>query len=106
MKILHEDLHKLFSDCGEVKSLKVSLNKNYSSRGYGLICFKDKEGAVKALKSEKGEFIVKPFLPKTLRQMRNIINNVYVKNIPKEWTEAQVHDLFSPFGNIKSLVLY
>ena len=37
--------------------------------------------------------------------MRNIINNVYVKNIPKEWTEAQVRDLFSPFGNIKSLVL-
>jgi len=28
-----------------------------------------------------------------------------VKNIPKEWTEAQVHDLFSPFGNIKSVAL-
>lgn len=39
MKILHEDLHKLFSDCGKVKSLKVSLNEDYSSRGYGLICF-------------------------------------------------------------------
>ena len=39
MKILHEDLYKLFSDCGQVKSLKVSLNEDYSSRGYGLICF-------------------------------------------------------------------
>jgi RNA recognition motif-containing protein len=37
--------------------------------------------------------------------MRNIINNVYIKNIPKEWTQAQVHDLFSPFGHIKSCVL-
>jgi len=37
--------------------------------------------------------------------MRKIINNVYVKNIPKDWTYIQVHDLFSPFGNIKSLVL-
>ena len=39
MKILHEDLHKLFSDCGEVLSLKVSLNEDYSSRGYGYISF-------------------------------------------------------------------
>jgi|LauGreDrversion4_2_1035121.scaffolds.fasta_scaffold465585_1 hypothetical protein len=38
--------------------------------------------------------------------MRNIINNVYVKNIPEEWTETQVYDLFSPIGNIKSLVLH
>ena len=43
--------------------------------------------------------------PKTARQIRKLINNVYVKNIPKEWTESQVRDLFSPFGNITSLVL-
>jgi RNA recognition motif-containing protein len=58
-------LHKLFSDCGEVKSLKVSLNRDFSSRGYGFICFKDKEGAEKALKSNKEDFEVRPFLPKT-----------------------------------------
>lgn len=44
-------------------------------------------------------------MPKTIRQMRKLINNIYVKNIPKGWTQAQVHDLFSPFGYIKSLVL-
>ena len=37
--------------------------------------------------------------------MRKIINNVYVKNIPKGWTHDQVLELFSPFGNIISLVL-
>ena len=37
--------------------------------------------------------------------MRKLINNVYVKNIPKDWTEERVRDLFKPFGNIKSLVL-
>jgi RNA recognition motif-containing protein len=37
--------------------------------------------------------------------MRKLINNVYIKNIPKGWTYAEVHDLFSPFGNIKSLFL-
>jgi RNA recognition motif-containing protein len=37
--------------------------------------------------------------------MRKLINNVYVKNIPKDWTVEMVRDLFKPFGNIKSLVL-
>ena len=32
-------------------------------------------------------------------------NNLYVKNIPKDWTEEKVFDLFISFGNIKSLVL-
>lgn len=103
--ILHEDLEKLFADCGQVKSLKVSLNSDYSSRGYGFICFQDKDGAVKALNAHKDSVSVKPLLPKTTRQMRKLINNVYVKNIPKDWTVEMVRELFNPFGNIKSLVM-
>jgi RNA recognition motif-containing protein len=57
------------------------------------------------LNSERNEIQVKPLLPKTTRQMRKLINNVYVKNIPKEWTVEKVRELFKPFGNIKSLVL-
>ena len=57
------------------------------------------------MNSERNEIQVKPLLPKTTRQMRKLINNVYVKNIPKEWTVEKVRDLFEPFGNIKSLVL-
>ena len=55
--------------------------------------------------SSSDKIQVKPLLPKTTRQMRKLINNVYVKNIPKDWTVEKVHDLFKPFGNIKSLVL-
>lgn len=55
--------------------------------------------------SAKAEIQVKPLLPKTTRQMRKLINNVYVKNIPKNWSVEMVRDLFKPFGNIKSLVL-
>ena len=57
------------------------------------------------MNSERNEIQVKPLLPKTTRQMRKLINNVYVKNIPKEWTVEKVRELFEPFGNIKSLVL-
>jgi RNA recognition motif-containing protein len=69
-----------------VKALKVSLNEDYTSRGYGFICFEDKEAAKKALDSKKENFSVKPLEPKTTHHMRKIINNIYVKNIPKEWT--------------------
>jgi RNA recognition motif-containing protein len=37
--VLHKDLEKLFAECGQIKSLKVSLNPDYSSRGYGFVCF-------------------------------------------------------------------
>jgi len=57
------------------------------------------------LDSFKADFQVKPLLPKTTRQMRKLINNVYVKNIPKNWSVENVRDLFKPFGFIKSLVL-
>lgn len=103
--ILHRDLERIFSEYGQIKSLKVSLNPDYTSRGYGFICFQDKDSAQQALNSSKAEIQVKPLLPKTTRQMRKLINNVYVKNIPKDWTVEMVRDLFKPFGNIKSLVL-
>jgi len=37
--ILHQDLDEIFSKIGPVKSLKVSLNSDYTSRGYGFVCF-------------------------------------------------------------------
>jgi len=92
--VLHKDLEKIFQECGQIKSLKVSLNSDYSSRGYGFVCFQDKDGADKALASLKTEIEVKPLLPKNTRQMRKLINNVYVKNIPKTWTVVMVRDLF------------
>lgn len=34
-----------------------------------------------------------------------LINNVYVKNIPKEFNESDLRRLFEPYGNIKSVAL-
>jgi len=53
--IKHVDLEKIFSEYGQIKSLKVSLNSDYTSRGYGFICFQDKDSALKALGSSKAE---------------------------------------------------
>lgn len=45
----HEDLHKIFEVVGKIKSLKVSLNPDFSSRGYGFICFQEEKSAIDAL---------------------------------------------------------
>jgi polyadenylate-binding protein len=55
--------------------------------------------------SQDDNIVAMKFQPKEARDILNLINNVYVKNIPLEWTDDQVKDLFKEFGTIKSLVL-
>ena len=44
-EIKHWDLEERFRQFGTVKSLKVSLNPDHTSRGYGFIQFSDEEAA-------------------------------------------------------------
>jgi polyadenylate-binding protein len=37
--------------------------------------------------------------------MRKAFNNIYVKNFPVEWTEVELREEFSKFGEILSLTL-
>ena len=103
----HEDLQKKFSEMGKIKSLKVSLNSDHSSRGYGFICFNDEATANKAIEqsSKDDDTIAMKFEPKDRRQFRKLINNVYVKNIPMEYPEDKIKEMFKQFGEIKSLHL-
>ena len=43
--------------------------------------------------------------PKDRREVRKLFNNIYVKNFPPEWDEAKLRELFSNYGEIKSLVI-
>lgn len=47
--LLHEELHELFSEHGDIKSCKVSINAAHESNGYGFVCYKDENSAKKAL---------------------------------------------------------
>jgi RNA recognition motif-containing protein len=38
--------------------------------------------------------------------MGKLVNNLYFKNIPVDMKEEDVRAIFSPFGNIKSLVMF
>jgi RNA recognition motif-containing protein len=45
----HSDLAKKFEGLGKIRSLKVSLNQDHTSRGYGFICFDNEAIAQKAV---------------------------------------------------------
>jgi polyadenylate-binding protein len=53
--IKNEELEKKFEHIGKVKSLKISLNSDHSSRGYGFICFQEEESAQKAIEFSKND---------------------------------------------------
>lgn len=100
----HEDLHEKFEKMGKIKSLKISLNPDYSSRGYGFICFQEEVSATNVLNSQTidGVQAIK-FEPKDRRHFRKVINNIYVKNIPVGKTNDDIKEMFKPFGHISSL---
>jgi polyadenylate-binding protein len=100
-----EDLDKFFSKFGPIKSLKISLNSDHTSRKYGFVCFADAEGATAALKSQSDadECHTIRYQPKDKREFRKIYNNIYAKNFPLHWEEDKVRELFTQYGRIESL---
>lgn len=47
-----QQLEDEFSKYGEIKSLKISLNEDHKSRGYGFVCFQESLSAKKALENQ------------------------------------------------------
>jgi polyadenylate-binding protein len=106
-EMTHKDLQTKFESVGKIKSLKISLNPDHTSRGYGFICFNEEDAATKAVNMSKDDPEVNAlkFEPKDRRSFKKLKNNIYVKNIPLEMADSEVRGLFEAFGNIKSLIL-
>lgn len=103
-----EDVEKKFTEkLGDVvKSTKVSINPDYTSRGYGFVLFTSQDEANKALKEGSNlGFEVHPYNPRDRREIRKIFNNIYVKNFPNTWDEAKLREIFGKYGTISSLVV-
>ena len=117
-------LEEMFKDIAQVKSAKISSapvikNENVNGRifkhiditvppvsnGYGFVCFQTAEEAQKALTSSIGDFKLEPFKQKERNDASKIFNNIYVKNYNPEWKEAELKDLFSKLGDIKSIAV-
>lgn len=99
------ELEEFFTQFGSIKSLKISLNSDHSSRKYGFVCFQEPDSASKALEAQSNADSIQAikYQPRDKRDFRKIFNNIYAKNFPTEWEEPEVRALFAKFGRIESL---
>lgn len=89
-----------------MKSAKVSINTDYSTRGYGFVHFANEDLAKQAIQAgEELGLDVVAYAPKDRRELRKLYNNIYVKNFPEHWGEKELRDVFSKYGNIISLAI-
>jgi len=107
--VTHSELYDAFKDFGEIRSAKISINEDYSSRGYGFVQFTTDEEADRAIASldkkelRGSEIFVSKYLPKDQRNTAGIFNNLYVKDFPDDsWTDVELKALFSTYGEVSS----
>ncbi len=106
------DLYELFLSFGKIFSCRVKYDGAGRCKGYGYVQFETKESADKAL-AEGGQKVVKDakieVCPFKQRESRNssitMYNNLFVKCIPKKFTNDDLNKMFSPFGEIVSAVV-
>ncbi|XP_051017564.1 probable RNA-binding protein 19 [Acomys russatus] len=120
-----ETLKEAFSRVGAVKSCTVSKKKNKAgvllSMGFGFVEYKKPEQAQKALKQLQGHIVdnhklevriseraTKPALTSTRKKQvpkKQTTSKILVRNIPFQANQREIRELFSTFGELKTVRL-
>eukprot|EP01022_Parablepharisma_sp_SALTPOND_P000816 TRINITY_DN105101_c2_g1_i1.p1 TRINITY_DN105101_c2_g1~~TRINITY_DN105101_c2_g1_i1.p1 ORF type:complete len:637 (+),score=55.87 TRINITY_DN105101_c2_g1_i1:218-1912(+) len=107
-----KDLYDFFSPYGKIFSCRAKYNSTGLCKGYGYVQFDTKEAAEKAIAEANGKEIkgtkieVCPFKAREARNSSiTMYNNLFVKNIPKNYTNDELKSLFVPYGDIVSAVV-
>jgi len=109
----NKELYDTFSMFGNILSAKIALSPNGESLGYGFVHFDSDEAAAKAIDKVNGmllkdmKVIVTAFKPKDVRGGvdKTKFTNIYVKDLPEDFTQDKFDALFSQFGKISHSVL-
>jgi polyadenylate-binding protein len=118
-------LKQMFEEFGEITSVKVEIDDNGMSKGFGFVCFKDSESAIEAVQAKhqsehNGQQIyVARAMKKSERQdhLRAALErkkadkitryatgvNLYVKNLEDSIDDEALRKEFSSHGNITSV---
>ncbi|MDR3736453.1 MAG: hypothetical protein P4L10_13070 [Acidobacteriaceae bacterium] len=107
-----KELYDLFAPFGKIFSCRVKYTGNGKCKGYGYVQFETKEAAEKAMAAINGKEIkgakieVCPFKAREARNSSiTMYNNLFVKCIPKKYTNEQLRALFESYGEIISAVV-
>lgn len=113
-EINNELLLDIFSVFGNVVSCKVDCDPETGKRsGQGYVQYTSEKSAKDAIRAMNGQIItgkavkVKKWWSKHERDEWNKENfvSVYIKNIPKYWTEERLMDLASEFGDYNDCII-
>ena len=105
-----KEFHEYFSKFGNIISAKLAEDEDGESMGYGFVLYDSEEGAQKAIKECHGKewngkkLFVAQFQKSRPKQAPKY-NNIYVRNIPKAWSEKDIKDYFSKYGEIGSMIV-
>jgi len=114
IKGLHKDidnksLYDLFSRWGNILSCKVAVDEKGESRGFGFVHFDSEASARHCIELVNGKEIsdklvtVEAFVKE--RRAVDSWTNLYIKNIPLEWDDAKLKEVFAQYGEITSAVV-
>lgn len=105
----NKSLYDTFSMFGNILSCKVSTNAKGESLGYGFVHYESEEAASNAILRVHGKLIsgakveVSAFKSRKERGGNKFrFTNVYVKNLPLEWTKEELEKRFGSYGTITS----
>lgn len=105
-----QSLEHHFQVFGTILSSKIVHNEEGVPLGYGFIQYEYISEAVKAVNSMNGfkwedsKLSVSEYLPVTSRSFSSK-NNLYIKNFPADYTQSDIIQIFSPFGEIISVAI-
>uniref|UniRef100_A0A0E0PZN3 Polyadenylate-binding protein n=1 Tax=Oryza rufipogon TaxID=4529 RepID=A0A0E0PZN3_ORYRU len=110
----NKSLYEMFSSFGTILSGKVATDFNGKSKGYGFIQFESESSAKDAINGLNGmlangqKIFVGLFIRRQEREHTgdaNNFTNVYVKNLPKHFSDNDLLNEFSSFGAITSAIV-
>jgi polyadenylate-binding protein len=108
----NKQLYDTFSLFGNILSCKVVTDpETNESKGYGYVHYETAEAASAAIEKLDGMLIdgqevqVGHFVRRTERPGLNEWTNCFVKNIPLEWTDEKLREVFTPCGEILSATI-
>ena len=105
-----KEFDEYFSKFGNIVSAKIAEDDDGESMGYGFVLYDNEESGKKAIAEchgktwDKKKLFVCQFQKNRPRKPLRF-NNIYVRNIPKSWSEKDVREYFSKFGEISSMLV-
>jgi polyadenylate-binding protein len=109
-KITAKEFHAHFEPYGRIVSAKLAEDDEGESMGYGFVLYDSEESAKKAIeachdKEWNGKKLYVQQFIKNREKKPLRYNNVYVRNIPKEWTDNDIKTYFEKYGEIGSMLV-